>query len=63
MSEVTKRCGFDAAHTLQRHVDAEGSRRIHGHSYQAEVASEGELDPPRGMGVALGLLRRPRRRP
>ena len=58
MIEVTKRFGFDAAHTLQRHVDAEGSRRIHGHSYQAEVAIEGEIDPTSGMVVDLGILAR-----
>jgi len=58
MIEVTERFGFDAAHTLQRHVDAEGSRRIHGHSYQAEVAIEGEIDPTSGMVVDLGILAR-----
>jgi len=28
---------FDAAHTLQREIEAEGSRRIHGHTYHAQV--------------------------
>ena len=32
MFELSKTFGFDAAHTLRRKVDAEPSRRIHGHS-------------------------------
>ena len=35
---LSQRFFFDAAHTLQREIEAEGSRRIHGHTYHAEVA-------------------------
>jgi 6-pyruvoyltetrahydropterin/6-carboxytetrahydropterin synthase len=58
MFEISKQFRFEAAHTLNRVVDAEGSRRIHGHSYRAEVVLRGEADPCSGMLVDLGLLER-----
>jgi 6-pyruvoyltetrahydropterin/6-carboxytetrahydropterin synthase len=54
MFELSKQFRFDAAHTLRRSVDAEPSRRIHGHSYRAEVMVRGEVDPQTGMVVDLG---------
>jgi 6-pyruvoyltetrahydropterin/6-carboxytetrahydropterin synthase len=54
---LSQRFFFDAAHTLQREIEAEGSRRIHGHTYQAEVAVHGPRDPVTGMVVDLGHLR------
>ena len=58
MYELSKQFRFDAAHTLQRVVDAAPSRRIHGHSYRAEVTVRGEPDPKSGMVIDLGLLDR-----
>lgn len=58
MFELTKQFRFEAAHTLRRKVDAESSRRIHGHSFRAEVAIRGEPDPESGMIVDLGVLER-----
>jgi 6-pyruvoyltetrahydropterin/6-carboxytetrahydropterin synthase len=58
MFELSKQFRFDAAHTLRREVDAEPSRRIHGHSYRAEVTVRGRPDPETGMIVDLGLLER-----
>ena len=58
MFELSKQFRFDAAHTLQREVDSESSRRIHGHSYRAEVTVRGEPDAVSGMIVDLGLLDR-----
>ena len=58
MFELTKEFRFEAAHTLQREIEAEGSRRVHGHSYRAEVAVRGLPDPATGMIVDLGLLDR-----
>lgn len=55
--EISQRFFFDAAHTLQREIDAEGSARIHGHTYQGEVAIAGELDATTGMVADLGHLR------
>lgn len=54
---VSQRFFFDAAHTLQREIKAESSRRIHGHTYHAEVWLAGPRDPDTGMVVDLGLLR------
>lgn len=58
MHELSKQFRFDSAHTLHRVVDAEPSRRIHGHSYRAEVVVRGRPDPTSGMLVDLGLFER-----
>ncbi len=58
MFELSKQFRFDAAHTLDRAIDAEPSRRIHGHSYRAEIVVRGEPDPATGMIVDLGLFER-----
>lgn len=58
MFELSKQFRFDAAHTLERSIDSESSRRIHGHSYRAEVTVRGRPDPTTGMVVDLGLLER-----
>jgi 6-pyruvoyltetrahydropterin/6-carboxytetrahydropterin synthase len=59
--EVSQRFFFDAAHTLKRTVDdaqeIAGSRRIHGHTYHAEVTVAGNADVDTGMVVDLGHLR------
>ena len=54
---ISQRFYFDAAHTLRREIEAEGSRRIHGHTYHAEVCMSGPRDPATGMVQDLGLLR------
>jgi 6-pyruvoyltetrahydropterin/6-carboxytetrahydropterin synthase len=58
MHELSKQFRFDAAHTLDRSIDTEPSRRIHGHSYRAEVTVRGRPDPVTGMIVDLGMLER-----
>ena len=58
MYELTKQFRFDCAHTLERVVETEGSRRIHGHSYRAEVTLRGRPDPLTGMIIDTGLLAR-----
>jgi 6-pyruvoyltetrahydropterin/6-carboxytetrahydropterin synthase len=55
--EISQKFYFDAAHTLRREIEAEGSRRIHGHTYHAEVTLSGTIDPVTGMVVDLGLVR------
>lgn len=54
MYELSKQFRFEAAHTLQRAMDAEPSRRIHGHSYRAEVVLRGEPNPATGMLIDFG---------
>lgn len=56
--ELSKEFRFDAAHTLHRKVEVEPSRRIHGHSYRAEVVVRGRPDPETGMLIDLSLLER-----
>jgi 6-pyruvoyltetrahydropterin/6-carboxytetrahydropterin synthase len=58
MFELSKQFRFDAAHTLERSIDTDPSRRIHGHSYRAEVTVKGKADPSSGMVVDLGLFER-----
>lgn len=60
MFELSQTFSFDAAHTLKRHVspeEAAGSRRIHGHTYTAEVIVAGERQADSGMVVDLAVLR------
>lgn len=56
--EVSQTFFFDAAHTLERAVETDSSRRVHGHTYNAEVFLTGEPDPRTGMVIDLGLVRR-----
>jgi 6-pyruvoyltetrahydropterin/6-carboxytetrahydropterin synthase len=58
MFELSKQFRFDAAHTLDRMIDTESSRRIHRHSYRAEVCERGSPDLHTGMVVDLGQLER-----
>ncbi len=58
MYELSKQFRFDAAHTLDRVVQTESSRRIHGHSYRGEVTLRGRPDPVSGMIVDVGILER-----
>ncbi|HJV62505.1 MAG TPA: 6-carboxytetrahydropterin synthase [Albitalea sp.] len=56
--ELSQRFDFEAAHTLERSIDAAPSRRVHGHTYHAEVTLCGQPDPATGMLMDLGHLRR-----
>jgi 6-pyruvoyltetrahydropterin/6-carboxytetrahydropterin synthase len=55
--QLSQRFYFDAAHTLQRALEIESSRRIHGHTYSAEITVTGTPDPHTGMVLDLGLVR------
>jgi len=58
MFELSQSFTFEAAHTLLRPLEDEaaGSRRIHGHTYGAEVQVRG-LPDERGMVLDLARLR------
>lgn len=56
--ELSQKFFFEAAHTLNRNIDAAGSRRIHGHTYHAEVTLVGEPDAKSGMLQDLGSVRK-----
>lgn len=55
--ELTQEFFFEAAHTLRRSIDAEPSRRIHGHTYHCEVTLRGQPDPRTGMLIDLAYFR------
>ncbi|RYG55176.1 MAG: 6-carboxytetrahydropterin synthase, partial [Alphaproteobacteria bacterium] len=55
--ELSQRFFFDAAHTLHRTIETEGSLRVHGHTYHAEVTVSGEPDEHTGMVIDLAYLR------
>jgi 6-pyruvoyltetrahydropterin/6-carboxytetrahydropterin synthase len=61
MLEISKQFRFESAHTLHRAADTasvrEASKRIHGHSYRAEVVVRGEVDS-NGMVLDFGVLER-----
>jgi 6-pyruvoyltetrahydropterin/6-carboxytetrahydropterin synthase len=56
MWELTKSFHFEAAHTLSGTTLGEAAEEVHGHSFRAEVAVEGNPDPASGMVVDLGRL-------
>ena len=47
MIELTQEFGFDAAHFLNQGA-GDANRRMHGHSFYAEVTLKGEPDPKTG---------------
>ncbi len=57
--ELSQRFHFEAAHTLRRAEatgEVESSRRVHGHTYLADITLRGPPDE-RGMVMDLGLVR------
>ena len=54
---ISQKFFFDAAHTLRREIETEGSLRVHGHTYYAEVSIAGRPDAQTGMVVDLGQVR------
>src|ERR1700743_3822718 len=56
MIEISQEFGFDAAHWLGN--GAAENRRLHGHSFYAEVTLRGEPDPATGFLRDLGEVKR-----
>ncbi len=54
--ELSQRFFFEAAHTLERDIGTDSSRRIHGHTYHAQVVLSGAPDQDTNMIVDLGVL-------
>lgn len=54
MIEIKQEFRFDAAHWLA--AGAPENRRMHGHSFQAEVTLRGEPDPATGMLQDFGAV-------
>ena len=55
MIEITQQFGFDAAHYLDEAPSA-SNRRLHGHSFYAEVTLKGEPDPDKGWVRDFGEI-------
>ena len=55
--ELSQEFYFEAAHTLERECETEGSRTIHGHTYSASITVRGTPDPKSGMLIDLAKLR------
>lgn len=55
--QISQQFFFDAAHTLKRDIEADASRRIHGHTYNAEITLSGQPDSATGMVLDLGRVR------
>ena len=56
MIEISQEFGFDAAHYLGN--GAAENRRLHGHSFYAEVTLRGQADPATGFLRDLGEVKR-----
>ena len=56
--EIAYRFGFDAAHRFDGFPEGHPYGGIHGHSFQVEVAIEGEPDPATGFVADLGEVER-----
>lgn len=53
--EIAYRFGFDAAHHIEHFPAGHPNRRLHGHSFVAEVTLQGERGPD-GFVVDFGVL-------
>jgi 6-pyruvoyltetrahydropterin/6-carboxytetrahydropterin synthase len=54
--ELSCRFAFDAAHRFEHFPEGHANRRVHGHSFRAEISVRGEPDPATGFVVDLGSL-------
>lgn len=54
--ELALRFGFDAAHRFETYPEGHPYRTVHGHSFQVEVAVEGEPDAATGMVADLAEI-------
>lgn len=57
MFELSQRFFFDAAHTLHREIESDGSHRIHGHTYHAEVCCAPGADQDDSTSAATSAAR------
>jgi len=54
--ELSYRFGFDAAHSFAHFPPGHPNQRVHGHSFQVEVAVQGEPDPGTGFVVDFAQI-------
>jgi 6-pyruvoyltetrahydropterin/6-carboxytetrahydropterin synthase len=56
--ELSYRFAFDAAHYMAHFPPGHPNHRMHGHSFQAEIAVRGERDPDTGFLIDFAELER-----
>ena len=56
MVRLSKKFRFEAAHLLPMVPEGHKCRRLHGHSFVAELVIEGEVDPATGWLIDFGEL-------
>ncbi len=54
--ELCRKYTFSAAHSLPRAPEGHKCRRLHGHSYEVEIAVRGEVDPESGWLIDYGAI-------
>lgn len=54
--ELSRKYNFSAAHYLPNVPEGHKCRRLHGHSYEIEVAIRGEVDPQSGWLTDYGAI-------
>jgi len=57
-SRISKTIRFESAHFVPTFPDGHQCRRVHGHSFSAELIIEGEVDPAVGYLVEFGEIKR-----
>lgn len=57
-TRISKTIRFDAAHFLPTFPDGHKCRRMHGHSFAADLVLEGEPDPATGYIVDFAEIKR-----
>ena len=55
---LTKSFTFDAAHWLPTFPEGHKCRRMHGHSFRADIVVAGEVEEERGYLVDYGDIKR-----
>ena len=54
--ELTYAFGFDAAHRFDAFPEGHANRRLHGHSFQVEIAVRGAPDPDTGFVMEFSQI-------
>ena len=54
---LTKTIDFEAAHWLPTFPDGHKCRRMHGHSFKADIVVEGDVDPDKGYLLDFGEIK------
>jgi 6-pyruvoyltetrahydropterin/6-carboxytetrahydropterin synthase len=55
--ELSQNFYFEAAHTLNRSYESEGSKKIHGHTFHAEITITGTPEIESGMILDIAILK------